>query len=58
MIVATYLANKPAGAPQVYLIVATTLLAVAAIFAAWSRDVYRAAIAAGWALFALALLTH
>jgi hypothetical protein len=58
LIVAAYLANKPRGAPAVYLIVAVVLCAVAATWAGWSRDLWRVAMAGAVAGLALALLTH
>jgi hypothetical protein len=55
---ATYLANRPSGAPEVYLIVAVVVCAVAATWAGWARDLYRVLLALGLGFFALALLTH
>jgi hypothetical protein len=57
-LLATYLVNQPSGAPQVFLIVAVTLCAVAAGFAAWSREVYRTLLAAAVGFLVLALLTR
>jgi len=57
-LIARYLANKPAGPPEWYLVAAVVLFAVAAVVAGWARDVYRAAIAVGLGTVALALLTH
>lgn len=53
-----YLANKPAGADLVYLIVAVVLLAVAAVLAGWARDLYRCAVALAVGFVVLAYLTH
>jgi Na+-translocating ferredoxin:NAD+ oxidoreductase RnfE subunit len=58
MVLAAYLVNKATGAPLVYLIVAAVLLAVALVLAGWTRDLYRALIAAGVGFIVLALLTH
>jgi hypothetical protein len=57
-ILATYLANRPNGTPEIYLIAAVVLCAVAATVAGWSRDIWKAAMALGLGFFALALLTH
>jgi hypothetical protein len=57
-LLATYLANRPSGEPEVYLIVTVTLCAVAAAWSAWGRDLYRTLMAFGLGFFALALLTH
>jgi hypothetical protein len=57
-LIATYLANRPSGAPEVYLIVAVTVCAVAAGWAAWGRDLWRTLMAFGLGFFALALLSH
>jgi hypothetical protein len=57
-LLATYLANRPAGEPEVYLIAAVTVFAVALALAGWSRDLWRALCAAGLGFLALALLTH
>lgn len=54
----TYLANRPAGPPEWYLVAAAVVFAIAAIVAGWARDVYRAAVALGLGFLALALLTH
>jgi hypothetical protein len=45
------------GAPEVYLIMAATVCAVAIVVAGMVRDVYRAIMAAGLGFIALALLT-
>jgi hypothetical protein len=58
MMLATYLANRPSGAPEVYLIVAVTLCAVAAAWAGWTRDLWRTLVAFAIGFLALALLTH
>jgi hypothetical protein len=58
VILAGYLANRPTGAPLVYLIVAATLLVLAGVLAGWTRDAYRALLAIGLALVVVALLTH
>jgi hypothetical protein len=55
---AGYLVNRPTGAPEVYLIVVAVLCAVALTWAGWTRDLYRALMAAGVGFLALALLTH
>lgn len=55
---ATYLANRPSGAPEVYLIVGVTLCAVAAAWAGWTRDLYRTLVAFALGFVALAFLTH
>jgi hypothetical protein len=57
-LLATYLANQPRGEPEVYLIVAVVLCAVAAAWAGWARDLYRTLMAFAVGFFALALLTH
>jgi Na+-translocating ferredoxin:NAD+ oxidoreductase RnfE subunit len=56
-LLASYLVNKPAGAPLVYLIVAVVVAAIAVVVAGWARDLYRALIALAVAAVALALLT-
>jgi hypothetical protein len=58
VVLAAYLANRPSGAPAVYLIVVAVLCAVAATWAGWSRDIWRVCIALAVAGLALALLTH
>jgi hypothetical protein len=55
---AAYLANRPTGAPAVYLVLAVAMMAVALTWAGWTRDLYRALMAAGLGFLALALLTH
>jgi uncharacterized protein (DUF2336 family) len=57
-LLATYLANRPAGEPEAYLIAASVVCAVALTWAGWTRDVYRALMAAAVGMLALALLTH
>jgi hypothetical protein len=57
-LLATYLANRPAGEPEAYLIAAAVLCAVAATWAGWSRDIWRVCIALALGMLALALLTH
>lgn len=57
-LLATYLANRPAGAPEAYLVAAAVLCVVALTWAGWSRDLYRAVMAAALGMLALALLTH
>jgi hypothetical protein len=58
VVLASYLANHPAGAPAVYLIVVAVLCAVAFTWAGWSRDIWRCLISASLGFLALALLTH
>jgi hypothetical protein len=58
VVLAAYLANKPRGAPAVYLIVAAVLAAVAATWAGWGRDLWRVCVAVALGSIALALLTH
>jgi hypothetical protein len=58
VIIATYLANRPSGAPEVYLIAGVTLCAVAAAWAAWGRDLWRTLVAFALGFLALAFLTH
>jgi hypothetical protein len=58
MIVATYLANRPTGQPEIYLIAAVAFCAIAATWAGWGRDLWRTLMAFGLGFFALALLTH
>ena len=58
MSLALYLANKPQGAPLVYLIMAATIFGLATIFAGWTRDIWRALVSAGLVLLVLALVTH
>jgi hypothetical protein len=57
-LLATYLVNRPSGAPLAYLIAAVVLCAVAAAWAGWARDLYRVVMAVAVGFFALALLTH
>jgi hypothetical protein len=57
-LLATYLANRPSGAPAVYLIAVAVLCAVAATWAGWARDLWRVCIALALGMLALALLTH
>lgn len=57
-LLARYLANKPAGPPEWYLIAAATLFAVAAAWAGWARDLWRTLTALGLGFVVLALLTH
>jgi hypothetical protein len=57
-LLASYLVNRPGGAPLVYLIAAAVVFGVAAIVAGWARDLWRTAIAAGLVGLVLALLTH
>lgn len=55
---ARYLANRPDGMPEAYLIAAAVVFAVGGIVASWSRDIWRAAIATGLVGLCLALLTR
>jgi hypothetical protein len=56
IVAASYLANKPAGAVLVYLIVAVVLCAVAIVVASWTGRVASAPLVALWrALLAGAL---
>lgn len=57
-LVASYLANQPRGEPEIYLVAAVVLFAVAAAWAGWARDLYRVLMAVAVGFFALALLTH
>ena len=57
ILAAQYLANKPAGWPAVELIVAVTLFTIAATWAAWTRDPWRALISVALGALALALLS-
>jgi cytochrome b len=52
----SYLANKPAGAVLVYLIVAAVLFGVAGMLAAYARDLWRSIICAGLVALTLAFL--
>jgi vacuolar-type H+-ATPase subunit I/STV1 len=53
-----YLANKPAGADLVYLIVAAVLFGVAAIVAGMARELYRGLVSLGLLGLVLAFLWH
>lgn len=53
---ARYLANRPEGWPEVYLIASVVLAAIAATLAGWQRDVWRFTLALAIGLLPLALL--